>query len=252
MSAAPDTERPLIVAERLFKAYGLLPVLRGLDLNVRRGEFVALLGANGSGKSTLLRLLTGLARPDSGTLTLGGWSLPEQAAAVRAHIGLVSHRSLLYENLTARENLRFYGRLYGLPPDQLDARCSDLLAQVGLARRAHDLVRTYSRGMLQRLSIARAIIHAPDVLLLDEPYTGLDQASTARLDALLREQVADGRTVFMVTHGIEHAAGLVGRVVILAGGVVVYDRPTDGMSGAQLARDYADATADARRGGLPA
>src|SRR5690606_12847949 len=161
---------PLIQTHSLVKVFGLVPVLKKLDLSIERGECVALLGPNGSGKSTLLRLLSGLSKPTSGTITVGGWELPREAAAVRAQIGMVSHKPLLYENLTARENLHFFARLYNLSPAERDERMNALLERVGLARRAGDLIRTYSRGMQQRLSIARALLHNPDVLLLDEPY----------------------------------------------------------------------------------
>lgn len=237
-----DTSRPIIEARKLVKAYGLLPVLRGLEMSIERGEFVALLGPNGSGKSTLLRLMTGLTRPTSGTLTIGGWRLPEEASAVRAQIGLVSHRSLLYENLTARENLTFYGRLYNLPPDKLNARIDELLLRVGLNKRAYDLVRTFSRGMTQRLSIARALLHDPDVLLFDEPYTGLDQAATATLDGLLREAQGEGRTIIMVTHELLKAAELASRILILSKGVVGYDAPIIDRNPAKLTATYAEIT----------
>lgn len=233
---------PMIEAQRLVKAYGLLPVLRGLDLTIDRGEFVALLGPNGSGKSTLLRLLTGLTRPTAGTLTIGGWKLPEEVSAVQAQIGFVSHRSLLYENLTARENLSFYGRLYNLSPDQLNARIDELLERVGLRKRGFDLVRTFSRGMTQRLSIARALLHNPDVLLFDEPYTGLDQAATAILDGLLHDAHGEGRTIIMVTHELDKAAELADRALILSKGVVGYDAPLTGIDTAGLTLIYAEVT----------
>ncbi|MBC8100449.1 MAG: heme ABC exporter ATP-binding protein CcmA, partial [Armatimonadetes bacterium] len=217
---APPRPAPtmLIAAEQLTKAYGLMPALRGLTLSIPRGQSVALLGPNGSGKSTLIRLLTGLTRPTSGTLTVGGWRIPDEAAAVRAQIGLVSHRLLLYENLTARENLQFFGRLYHLPPDVLEQRTVALLAQVGLSKRAHSLVRGFSRGMQQRLSIARALLHQPDVLLLDEPYTGLDRSAAETLDTLLHDAQAAGRTVLLATHQFEQAAQLTQRVLILGKG----------------------------------
>jgi heme exporter protein A len=184
---------------------------------------VALLGPNGSGKSTLLRLLCGLSKPTSGVIRVGGWELPREAAAVRAQIGMVSHRPLLYENLTARENLLFFCRLYNL--DDHEGRIRRGLERVGLAKRGADLVRTYSRGMLQRLSIARALLHDPHVLLMDEPYTGLDVDAAATLDALMREAHAEGHTIIMTTHELDHAAALAGRAVILSRGVVGYDAP---------------------------
>lgn len=236
--------RPIIESVRLIKTYGLMPVLRGLDLTIWRGEFVALLGANGSGKSTFLRLLTGLTRPTSGVLRVGGWEMPQEAAAVRAQLGLVSHRSLLYDNLTARENLLFFGRLYNLPNDALNARVDELLRQVGLYKRAHDLPRQFSRGMLQRLSIARALIHTPEILLFDEPHTGLDQSAAKILDDLLINSHAEGRTIIMVTHHIERAAELVNRAVIIHRGTLAYDQPINGMSGLDLANTYRTVTGE--------
>ncbi|HVU12140.1 MAG TPA: heme ABC exporter ATP-binding protein CcmA [Phototrophicaceae bacterium] len=214
---------PIVETQALTKAYGWQPVLRKLDLSIERGQFVALLGPNGSGKSTLLRLLTGLSKPTSGTIRVGGWELPREAAAVRAQIGLVSHKALLYENLTARENLLFFCRLYNVsdPEDHIKRG----LERVGLTRRGHDLVRTYSRGMLQRLSIARALIHDPHVLLMDEPYTGLDVDAAATLDNLMRDAHSEGHTIIMTTHELDRAATLTERAIILSRGVIGYDAP---------------------------
>ncbi len=213
----------IIETHALVKAYGLQPVLRKLDFAVERGQYVALLGPNGSGKSTLLRLLAGLSKPTAGTITVGGWELPREAADVRSQIGLVSHKPLLYENLTARENLLFFCRLYNL--DDHEGRIKRGLERVGLLKRGGDLVRTYSRGMLQRLSIARALIHDPHVLLMDEPYTGLDQDAAATLDGLMRDAHAEGHTIVMITHELERAAQLAERAVILTRGVIGYDAP---------------------------
>ncbi len=213
----------MIETHALVKAYGLHVVLRKLDLTVERGQFVALLGPNGSGKSTLLRLLAALSKPTAGTIKIGGWELPREAAAVRAQIGMVSHKPLLYENLTARENLLFFCRLYNL--DDPDGRISRSLERVDLIKRTNDLVRTYSRGMLQRLSIARALIHDPHVLLMDEPYTGLDQDAAATLDSLMRDAHADGHTIVMTTHELDRAAALADRAIILSRGAIGYDAP---------------------------
>ena len=238
MSASP----PLIETQALTKAYDLLVVLRRLDLGVQRGEFVALLGPNGSGKSTLLRLLAGLTRPSGGAIRIGGWEIPREAAAVRAQIGMVSHKVLLYENLTALENLRFFARLYHLAPADAEARARARLEQVGLARRADSLVRTFSRGMQQRLSIARALLHDPDVLLLDEPYTGLDQDASVTLDSLLRQAHGEGRTIVMSTHQLDRAADIASRVLILSRGSVGFDAPAAGLSGLALAAEYTRVT----------
>jgi len=236
----------LIETRGLVKAFDLLVVLRKLDLQIQRGEFVALLGPNGSGKSTLLRLLAGLTRPSGGTIRIGGWELPGEAGAIRAQIGMVSHKTLLYENLTARENLRFFARLYNLDPSIRDKRMDALLRQVGLAKRGESLVRTFSRGMQQRLSIARALLHEPDVLLLDEPYTGLDQDAGATLDDLLAQAHSDGHTIIMTTHQNERAARIASRVVILHRGAIGYDSPASALAPHKLAAHYAQLTSVAK------
>ena len=231
---------PLIETRALTKAYDLLVVLRKLDVQITRGEFVALLGPNGSGKSTLLRLLAGLTRPTSGTILIGGWELPNEAAAVRAQIGLVSHKSLLYENLTARENLRFFARLYNLKSP--DERIDTLLRQVGLFKRGDSLMRTFSRGMQQRLSIARALLHEPDVLLFDEPYTGLDVDASGTLDNLLLQARDAGHTIIMTTHELDRAARIASRVLILNRGTVGYDAPASALSAGELTVHYTQLT----------
>lgn len=211
----------IIVAQNLSKAFGFRVVLRGLTFDVPRGVTVALLGANGSGKTTLLRILSALSRPTGGKLTIGGWNLPGEAAAVRAQLGVVAHLPLLYDDLTAEENLRFFARLYGGSED----RIAPLLERVGLGKRGRDLVRTFSRGMQQRLALARAMIHDPAVLLLDEPYTGLDVNGTAMLDGLLREWKSTGRTIIVSLHDLERATQLCDRVLLLSGGKLVTDAP---------------------------
>lgn len=216
-------ERAIIEAEALSKVYGSLPVLRGLSFTAQRGECLALLGANGSGKSTLLRLLSGLSKPTAGAIRIGGWEMPREAMAARAHIGLVAHQPLLYENLTARENLDFYGKLYGMDRDARERRIAELLRTVGLRKRADSLVRAFSRGMKQRLSIARASLHRPAVLLLDEPYSGLDQAAIERLDALLSSATEAGGTIIMSTHQLERIPPAAGRALVLARGRITYD-----------------------------
>jgi heme exporter protein A len=231
--------RPIIEIQNLAKAFGYLPVLKKVNLQIERGEFVALLGPNGSGKSTLLRLICGLSKPTAGTITVGGWSIPGEAEAIRAQIGLVSHKALLYDNLTAHENLAFYAKLYNLKDSQ--TKIDDLLERVGLSKRAHSLVRTFSRGMQQRLSIARALLHQPHVLLFDEPFTGLDQDAAVVLDTLLQDAHAEGHTILMTTHELDRAARLPSRIMILSRGTIGYDstEPVDAM---QLAQIYADTT----------
>jgi heme exporter protein A len=157
-----------------------------------------------------------LLRPTGGEVSVGGWRLPEQAERVRRHIGLVSHHSLLYSDLTAAENLTFFARLYRL--DDIEERIMTALRKVGLFARQRDPVGTFSRGMIQRLTIARATLHEPDVLLLDEPYTGLDQEAIRLLDDLLSEEAARGRTILMITHDLTQGLGPADRIAMLHGG----------------------------------
>jgi heme exporter protein A len=208
----------MIKVTGLVKNYGLNPVLRGVRFQVEAGEFVTLVGANGAGKSTLIRILATLAKPSSGEVQVGGWRLPQQANRVRRHIGLVSHQSLVYGDMTARENLAFFAKIYGLAVSE--ALLADSLKLVGLHRRADEPVRTFSRGMAQRLAIARATIHQPDILLLDEPYTGLDQDASHTLTQLLTDQHQSGKTIFMITHDLARGLDLCDRVLILNRGKI--------------------------------
>ncbi len=206
----------MIEVTKLVKRFGLKTVLHGMDFSVQPGEFVALLGPNGAGKTTFLRILASLSRPSLGEVRVAGYRLPGQAAAVRARLGVVSHLPLLYGDLTAEENLRFYGRMYNLP--SLEGRIREVLEMVGLEKRRRDLVRTFSRGMQQRLAIGRAVLHDPDVMLFDEPYTGLDQDASTMLDEVLRSVAARGRTVVMTSHDLARAEDLATRFDILSRG----------------------------------
>jgi heme exporter protein A len=209
----------VIEVRKLYKRFGLKTVLRGLDFTVEQGEFVALLGPNGAGKTTFLRILASLSRPAMGEVHIAGYRLPQQAASIRRRLGVVSHQPLLYGDLTAEENLRFYGRMYGVP--DLDQRVIAVLDMVGLTNRRRDLVRTFSRGMQQRLAIGRAVLHDPEVMLFDEPHTGLDQEACLMLDNVLREVAARGRTVVMTSHDLARAAELASRFDILSRGVIL-------------------------------
>jgi heme exporter protein A len=208
----------MITVRKLIKRFGLKTVLRGLDFQVEQGEFVALLGPNGAGKTTFLRILSSLSRPTMGEVTIAGYHLPNQAAAVRSRLGVVSHLPLLYGDLTAEENLQFYARMYGVL--DTDDRISEVLDLIGLKQRRRDLVRTFSRGMQQRLAIGRAVLHDPDVMLFDEPHTGLDQDACIMLDGVLSEVAARGRTVVMTSHDLARAADLASRFDILSRGVI--------------------------------
>jgi len=231
-SATPGAT-PLLTARRLQKRFGASPALDDVDLDLAPGERVLLLGPNGAGKSTLLRTAAGLIRPSAGSLLLFGedpWR--GDRIAIRRRLGLLSHQTFLYDHLTAAENLVFYGRLYGLGTTTAGARRS--LDEVGLADRADDPVRTFSRGMQQRAAIARALLHAPDLLLLDEPFSGLDAAGRDTLRRLLRDRFAGARAFLMATHDLESALPLASRVIVLDAGRVTIDRPSAGLDAARL------------------
>ncbi len=206
---------PLVAARGLHQAYGRQPALRGVDLEVRAGEAVALLGENGAGKSTLLRILSTMERPRRGEVTFADGLADE---ALRAAIGVVAHESLCYADLSARENLRFFGALYAVP--ELPARIETLLRRVALDHAADRPARTYSRGMLQRLAVARALVHAPRLLLLDEPFTGLDRQGAALLTRILSDEKARGAAIVVVSHDLPAIAPFVDRALVLARGRV--------------------------------
>jgi len=208
----------IIQVNNLIKSFGLKVVLKDLNFSVERGEFVTLLGPNGAGKTTLLRILSSISRPSNGDIRIAGYHLPQQAPNVRKILGFVSHQPLLYGDLTADENLRFYGRMYGVL--DLQHRIDEVMEMLGLELRRLDLVRTYSRGMQQRLAIGRAVLHNPEVILFDEPHTGLDQDSCIMLDNVLREVAGRGHTVVMTSHDLERAASLASRFDIISRGKI--------------------------------
>jgi heme exporter protein A len=231
----------MIEVRKLVKRFGLKTVLRDLDFHVEPGEFVALLGPNGTGKTTFLRILASLSRPTLGYVSIAGHSLPDQSAAVRRSLGVVSHLPLLYGDLTAEENLRFYGRMYDIPA--LEARITEVLKMVGLENRRGDLVRTFSRGMQQRLAIGRAVLHDPEVMLFDEPYTGLDQDASTMLDEVLKTVGARGRTVVMTSHDLTRAEDLCTRFDVLSRGVIAASASREGLGAGNLLSFYRRALA---------
>lgn len=220
----------IIEVRGLVKKFGPKIVLRQMDFTVEQGEFVALIGPNGAGKTTFLRILSSLSRATLGNVKIAGYILPHHAAAVRRRLGVVSHLPLLYGDLSAEENLKFYGRMYAV--DNLADRITEVLEQVGLERRRRDLVRTFSRGMQQRLAIGRAILHDPDVLLLDEPHTGLDQDACDMLDHALQQVASQGRTVVMTSHDLARAEDLASRFDVLNRGSI-----QGSISRAEISRD---------------
>ncbi|MCP4166413.1 MAG: heme ABC exporter ATP-binding protein CcmA [Chloroflexi bacterium] len=218
----------LVEIKGLRKSFGRHRVLRGVDLSIDTGSSVVLLGPNGAGKTTLLRILSTLSRPTSGQVMVAGVDVTSNPEGIRQYLGLVGHAPLLYDDLTAAENLEFYARLYGMK--QADARIDELLRRVGLYNRRKDPVRTYSRGMVQRMAIARALLHNPPILLLDEPDTGLDPQAAEMMTDLLREIGGSERTLLMTTHHLERGLDLADRVVILNGGTLVYDAAASELS----------------------
>lgn len=205
----------LVAAAGLVKRFGDRDAVAGIDLTLAAGECLVVLGPNGAGKSTLLRMAATLLRPDGGTLEVCGHRCPDDASRARPRIGLLSHEPQVYLDLSARQNLEFFADMHGLP------RARDLamdgLERVGLLARANDSVRTFSRGMAQRLGLARVLMHDPDLLLLDEPHAGLDAPGAALLDAALQER-REGRAVLLVTHEIEHGLALADRVMVMRRG----------------------------------
>ena len=240
MASPGASTLPVLDVAGLAKRFGHVRALRGVAFTLGAGESLAVFGPNGAGKTTLLRVLAGLLRPDAGTVRIGGALLARGEASHRSRVGLISHHSLLYDGLTAAENLAFYARLYGLAEPH--AAAARALEGVGLAARAGDRAGTFSRGMVQRLAIARALLHDPDVMLLDEPFSGLDQRAAAALRALLGRLRAERRTMVLVTHNLDEGLELATHVAIQVAGRFASLAPRDGDLVAYRAR-YAEATA---------
>ncbi len=229
---APDI---LVAASGLTRRFGAATALDGVDLTIRRGEPLAVFGVNGAGKSTLLKVLSGILKPTGGELAIDGLDPRRAPAAARARIGLLSHQTLLYDDLSALENLAFFARLYGLPDPEERARAR--LAEAGLGDRGDDPVRTLSRGMQQRVALARALLHDPPLLLLDEPASGLDAAALARLRTTLVDAASRGATWVMATHDVEDGLALCPRWIVLRRGRVVASGAASGPDG-ERARDW--------------
>ena len=226
----------MIQVHELVKSFGHRTALAGVNLSVKAGERVTLVGPNGAGKTTLLRILATLSRPTSGTVHVAGLDTDKAGDDVRRRIGFLSHRTLLYGDLTAEQNLRFYTRMYNLTDGP--TRIAELLDYVGLADRRRDLVRMFSRGMQQRLSVARAVLHRPQVLLLDEAYTGLDPDAVQILTNLVTDLAETGCAVLMTTHNLERGLAAGDRVMVLAQGRIVYDEERDAIDPATFPQTY--------------
>ena len=217
----PRAEGDAIRTEGLTRSFGRTRALAGVDLTVPWGCTLALFGPNGAGKSTLLRVLATLTMPDAGSVRVGGFERHRDAGRIRAMVGYVGHQTLLYDDLTAEENLRFYARLYGV--GDAASRVEELLTDVGLIDRAGQRVGTFSNGMQKRLAIARALVHRPSVLLLDEPEAGLDEAGLGLLERVVRGVTAAGAAGAMSTHDVDRGLALADRVAVLTTGRVALD-----------------------------
>jgi heme exporter protein A len=239
------TQTPAVEARKLTKAFGHQVALRGANLSVAEGEFLTLFGPNGAGKTTLIRIVASLVRPTGGAVYVRGEDLDKAATSLRSHIGLIAHDPLLYGDLTPDENLRFFSRMYNLPGSgagSAAARIDTVLEQVGLAARRRDPVRTFSRGMVQRLAIARAILHDPEIMLLDEPYTGLDLQAADMLRSVLQELASSNRTVILTTHNLEQGLEMCDRVAILNRGNVAWEGSRAGLDLGSMKEIYRDVT----------
>ncbi len=230
---------PYLEIIKLKKNYGLKPVLRGVDLVVEQGQCVALLGANGAGKTTLLRVLAGLAEPEGGQILINGQDMLHDAQQARHAIGFVTHQPYLYDDLTVTENLLFFARMYGVK--QRQERAHALLERVGLLKRANERASALSRGQSQRLALARALLHSPRLLLLDEPDTGLDEEGIALLETILNEQTNNGGAVLFTTHQLEHALRWSDHLGLLRGGRMAWSRETRELEASGAQEVYSEA-----------
>ncbi|MBI4665748.1 MAG: heme ABC exporter ATP-binding protein CcmA [Nitrospinae bacterium] len=223
-----DTPNPLITLEAVTKRFGRVAAVDGMGLSIGQGESLTIFGPNGAGKTTLLRIIGGLVKPTAGAIFIGGDDVTGgHHDEVRKRIGYISHQSLVYPELTARENLTFYASLYAV--ENGAERVESLLSEVGLTSRADDTAGAFSRGMKQRLSIARALVNNPDIILLDEPFTGLDQHAAEMLKNLLNRLRGEKRTIIMITHNLKMGLEMGSRVAIQAGGKIRFDSPVGGI-----------------------
>jgi len=225
-----------IEARGITKRFGDRLVLKGVDMSVPGSQLAVLFGPNGAGKTTLLRILATIMNPTGGTVAIGGLNPRDKPDEVRRKIGVVSHQTFLYNDLTAGENLDFYARMYDVP--QKKERIREALDMVGMAARLNDRVGTLSRGMQQRVAIARAVLHCPEILLFDEPETGLDERIIAGLWEGLRCEKGVKRTIVMTTHDLERGLELGDRFLVLSGGRLVYDQMRAQVNTAELRGTY--------------
>ena len=230
---------PYLEIKGLKKTYSLKPILRGIDVVLDQGKCMALLGANGAGKTTLLRILACLTKPEAGTVRIGGLDIGQEAQRIRLLVGFVGHQPNLYDELTVTENLLFFGRMYSVKKAR--ERAAALLQRVGLAERSSERVATLSRGQLQRLSLARALLHSPQLLLLDEPDAGLDDEGIELLEELIKEHAGRSGTTLFTTHNFERCVKFSDQICMLNGGRVVYQQATIGLEAGGVRLAYQEA-----------
>ena len=223
-------------SEDIRKTFGHFTALAGVTLNLKRGEFLALFGRNGAGKTTFLKIASTLVRPTHGKLQVEGIDIRQEPELARRRIGFLSHNTYLYRDLNAVENLRFFGRLYGTP--NLEDRIQQLLDRVGLRRRISDPIRSFSRGLHQRLGVARVMLHDPSIILLDEPYTGLDANAVEILNAMLDEAAGKGKTIVLTTHDCEQGLRAATRAAIIDRGKIVFTSGADDPAVRDAYSDY--------------
>ena len=212
----------------LSKNFGHLKALQDIDLDIEKGRSIAIFGDNGAGKTTLIKIISTLMSPTSGKILVNDLDLKTDGDEIRKSLGLISHSLFLYSELNSIENLRYFGRLYGVK--KLDDRIRALLEKFGLLPRMYDAVRTFSRGMLQRLALARAVIHNPDLLLLDEPFTGLDRSASQLLIKYMEEHKSEGGTGLLVTHNLQRGFEAADQLVIMSEGRLVWKSDSSSLS----------------------
>jgi len=235
-SAASASQNWAIEIQELTKSFGTNLALRGIDLKVEPGESIVIFGPNGAGKTTLIKVLATIINPSSGKVLADGLSLKDNAEAIRRCTGVVTHQTFLYSNLTGYENLDFYGRMYDVP--RRKERIHEVVDMVGMTSRLHERVSILSRGMQQRLSIARALLHKPTIILLDEPETGLDQQATSMLWQALQAEGEVKRTLIHTTHSLERGLETCDRLLILVQGKIAYEKTRQTLNAADLKQAY--------------
>ncbi len=231
-----------IEVRHLRKAFGTLKAVDGIDFELKQGEFLTVFGPNGAGKTTLIKILAGLTQPSSGTAKVAGFDVAEGHPEMRKEIGIISHATALYADLTPLENLIFFARMHGLK--QPEDRALKVIDEVGLSPRRNDRVRTFSRGMLQRLSIARAVLHDPAILFLDEPFTGLDLHATNVLKEHLQRLHDRHRTILMTTHDISCGLEMCDKVALQVQGKFAFLENIADVDKDQFESIYFDAVRD--------